>query len=212
MSGLIKRVPRRVMIAIHDLVATAVAILASFYIRFEEAGLSERRHALIYLLPAILLYAAFVYWFFQLSRPKWRFTSLPELKNIFVVATVMALSVLALDYLLVSPYFYGTFFFGKITIALYWFLQVAFLSGPRIAYRYFRYARTQYHNRGPEALPTLILGVAADAEVLLRLRTAQSKRFDRSAFSRLPTRTRIICYAAFPCSARWTTLKQSSIH
>ena len=61
MSGLIKRVPRRVMIAIHDLVATAVAILASFYIRFEEAGLSERRHALIYLLPAILLYAAFVY-------------------------------------------------------------------------------------------------------------------------------------------------------
>ena len=168
MPLLMKRIPRGVLIAIHDLVATAAAILASFYVRFEEAGLAERQHELIWLLPGIVICAAAVYRFFQLSRSKWRFTSLPDLQNIFTAATVMALSVLALDYVLLSSYFFGTFFFGKITIVLYWFLQMAFLGGPRIVYRYFRYTRTQQHNRGAEAFPTLVLGLAADAEGLLR--------------------------------------------
>jgi O-antigen biosynthesis protein WbqV len=68
----------------------------------------------------------------------------------------------------VAPNLYGTFFFGKITIALYWGLQMFFLGGPRVAYRLFRHARTQHHARGPEAIPTLVVGRAADAEVLLR--------------------------------------------
>ncbi len=59
------------------------------------------------------------------------------------------------------------YFFGKITIVLYWFLQMAFLAGSRIAYRQFRYVRTQQHVRGEHSVPTLVLGRAADAEVLL---------------------------------------------
>ena len=58
-------------------------------------------------------------------------------------ATVLAISLLVLDYMLVSPQVYGAYFFGKITIALYWFLQIAFLAGSRVAYRHFRYMRTQ---------------------------------------------------------------------
>jgi len=59
-------------------------------------------------------------------------------------------------------------FFGKITIVLYWFLQVSFLGGPRLAYRLFRHSRTQHHARRSDAVPTLLVGVAADVEVLLR--------------------------------------------
>jgi len=66
------------------------------------------------------------------------------------------------------PSLFGTFFFGKVTIALYWFLQMFFLGGPRIAYRLFRLSRTQQHVKGLDAMPTLIVGRAADAEVLLR--------------------------------------------
>ena len=52
---------------------------------------------------------------------------------------------------------------------LYWFLQMAFLAGSRVAYRYFRYVRTQQHHaRDGQTMPTLVLGRAADAEVLLR--------------------------------------------
>ena len=162
------RNPRRLLIVVHDLVATAAAIVAAFYFRFEDAGLAARFDWLLIILPGYLVYAGVVYWIFSLYVAKWRFASLPDLWNIFRAVTVLALSLLVLDYVLVAPNFYGTFFFGKITIALYWVLQMFFLGGPRIAYRSFRHTRTQHHAEQREALPALIAGRAADAEVLLR--------------------------------------------
>jgi FlaA1/EpsC-like NDP-sugar epimerase len=160
--------PRQVLIVLHDLAATAAAIVASFYIRFEASGLLERRGPLLAVLPGFLLYAGMIYWLFHLYRGKWRFSSLPDLSNIFRAATVLALSLLVLDYVLVAPNMLGAFFFGKITIVLYWFLQMFFLGGSRIAYRYFRYARTRHHAMAGEHAAALVLGRAADAEVLLR--------------------------------------------
>jgi FlaA1/EpsC-like NDP-sugar epimerase len=160
--------PRNVLIIIHDLIATAAAILAAFYFRFEAVGLADRLDWLMVILPGYLVYAGVIYWVFNLYVAKWRFVSLPDLWNIFRASTVLAFSLLVLDYVLLSADFYGTFFFGKITIALYWVLQMFFLGGPRLAYRLFRHARTQHHARGPEAIPTLVAGRAADAEVLLR--------------------------------------------
>ena len=161
-------ITRRTLIITHDLLVTAAALVVAFYIRFEDLGLTQRASWLAWLIPAFLLYAALVYWFFDLARAKWRFTSLPELNNIFKASTALALSLLVLDYILVAENFYGTFFFGKITITLYWFLQIFFLGGTRILYRYFRYARTRQRAREARSTPTLILGRAADAEVLLR--------------------------------------------
>ncbi len=160
--------PRQYLIVAHDLIATALAILASFYIRFEEGGLAERLDWLLRFLPGFVVYAAFIYLIFGLHTSKWRFTSLPDLSKIARASAVLALSLLVLDYILVSPQVYGAFFFGKITIVLYWFVQMAFLAGSRIAYRQFRYVRTQQHARGEPSVPTLLLGRAADAEVLLR--------------------------------------------
>ncbi len=162
------RNPRRILIIVHDLVVTAAAIVAAFYFRFEDAGLAARFDWLLIILPGYLVYAGVVYWIFGLYLAKWRFASLPDLWNIFRAVTVLALSLLVLDYILVAPNFYGTFFFGKITIALYWVLQMFFLGGPRIAYRFFRHARTQHHAGQRDASPALIAGRAADAEVLLR--------------------------------------------
>ena len=162
------RTPRRALIVAHDLFMTAAAVIASFYIRFEAVGLLDRRHTLFTFLPAFVVYAGFVYFFFHLYELKWRFASLPDLVNILRAATVLAVSLLIFDYVLVAPNVLGEFFFGKITIALYWILQIVFLSGSRIAYRYFRYTRTRQHARSPESNPTLVLGRAADAEVLLR--------------------------------------------
>jgi O-antigen biosynthesis protein WbqV len=119
-------------------------------------------------LPCYIVYAGIVYWYFHLYMAKWRFASLPDLRNIFRAVTVLAISLLVLDYILLYPMLFGTFFFGKVTIALYWFLQMFFLGGPRIAYRLFRLSRTERHAKGPDAMPTLIVGRAADAEVLLR--------------------------------------------
>jgi hypothetical protein len=49
---------RQLLVVAHDLVATAAAILASFYLRFEVAGLAERIDMLLLVLPGFLLYAA----------------------------------------------------------------------------------------------------------------------------------------------------------
>ena len=119
--------PRRLLVIIHDLVATAAALIASFYIRFEEAGILDRLHGLSIVVPFLLVYAIVVFWFFDLYRSKWRFASLPDLANILRASTVLALSLLIIDYILVAPNFLGSFFFGKITIMLYWLLQIFFL-------------------------------------------------------------------------------------
>ena len=144
---------RRLLIIAHDLIATAAAVLASFYLRFEAAGLAEREHTLLTLLPAFVVYAGIIYFFFHLYKSKWRFASLPDLMNIVRASTVLAVSLVALDYVLVAPNVLGQFFFGKLTILLYWLLQMVFLGGSRIAYRYFRYSRARHHARSPESNP-----------------------------------------------------------
>ena len=163
-----KLTTRQVLIVLHDLLATMAAIVVTFLMRFEGAALTERLRGLERFLPFFLLYAAVVYFIFGMHRNKWRFTSIPDLYNLFRASTVLAISLLALDYVLVAPNIYGTFFFGKVTILLYWFLQMFFLGGLRVVYRYFHYARTLQRVKVADATPTLILGRAADAEVLLR--------------------------------------------
>src|SRR5437016_11310699 len=160
--------PRMWLILAHDLLVTATAVVASFFIRFEETGLIERWRLLAIVLPAFVVYSGFVYVVSGLYKAKWRFTSLPDLFNIVRAATILAVTLLALDYVLLAPNVYGFFFFGKITIVLYWLLQIAFLAGPRIAYRYFRYTRTLQHARVGNSTPALVIGVTADADVLQR--------------------------------------------
>ena len=168
MMRLQKLTSRQILIVLHDLLATAVALVLTFVMRFEGQRLSERVHGVEIFLPFLVLYAAAVYFIFGLQRNKWRFTSVPDLYNIFRASAVLAVSILALDYVLLSPAYYGTFFFGKITILLYFFLQMFFLGGSRIAYRYFHYARMLKRVKVADATPTLILGRAHDAEILLR--------------------------------------------
>ncbi|RAI44940.1 nucleoside-diphosphate sugar epimerase/dehydratase [Rhodoplanes roseus] len=159
---------RRVLVIAHDLVATAAALVAAFYMRFEAQGLAERFDGLLLAVPVFVVYATCVYWYFDLYRSKWRFASLFDLANIVRASALLTVSLLVVDYVLLAPNFYGHFFFGKITIALYFVLQVFFLGGSRLAYRYFRFTRTRRRTVRQEATPILILGRAADSEVLLR--------------------------------------------
>ena len=102
MMRLPRLTPRQILIVLHDLAATAAAIVLTFLVRFEDQALDQRLVGLKYL-PLFLAYAAVVYFVFDLHRNKWRFTSVPDLFNIFRVATVLAVSLVALDYVLLSP-------------------------------------------------------------------------------------------------------------
>src|SRR6201996_9448784 len=165
------RNPRRMLIVVHDLVMTALALVAALYIRVENGingGLEPRYHWFLVILPCFVVYAGCVYWYFQLYRGKWRFASVQDLSNIVRAVTVLAISLLVLDYVLLYPTLYGTYFFGKITIALYWLLQMFFLGGPRVSYRLFKHSRAQHKVRHSNAVPALLIGPAAETDVLLR--------------------------------------------
>jgi O-antigen biosynthesis protein WbqV len=158
---------RNALIATHDALATALAVLTSFYLRF-ESDLADRLPLLLRILPYFVAFSVIVCYALKLTTTKWRFISLPDALNILRAATVMALALLVLDYIFVAPNVQGTFFFGKVTIILFWFLEVSFLSASRFAYRYFRYTRVRHHAKSEDAAATLLVGRAADAEILLR--------------------------------------------
>jgi O-antigen biosynthesis protein WbqV len=168
---------RNALIAAHDALATTLALLASLYLRFEGDAFLDRLPLLLRILPWFVAFSVVVCYGFNLTTTKWRFISLPDALNILRVATVLALALLVLDYIFIAPNIQGTpvvpnvqgaFFLGKTTIVLYWFLEVFFLSALRFAYRYFRYTRARHHARTGDASPTLLIGRAADAEILLR--------------------------------------------
>ncbi|MDH6261891.1 FlaA1/EpsC-like NDP-sugar epimerase [Bradyrhizobium sp. BR13661] len=160
---------RNFMIALHDLLATTAALFAAFYLRFEGGeGFYDRLPLLLQILPYFLAFSVVVFFIFNLTTTKWRFISLPDAMNIIRVASVLTVALLALDYIFVAPNVRGAFFLGKVTIVLYWFIEIFALSALRMAYRYFRYTRVRRHARTEDAAPTLLIGRAADAEVLLR--------------------------------------------
>ncbi|MGC1560739.1 MAG: capsular biosynthesis protein, partial [Bradyrhizobium sp.] len=126
---------RNALIAAHDALATALALLASFLLRFEGELLTDRLPLLFRILPYFIAFSVVVCFVFHLTTTKWRFISLPDALNILRVATVLSLALLVLDYIFVAPNVQGAFFFGKVTIILVWFLEVFFLGGARFAYR-----------------------------------------------------------------------------
>ncbi len=169
MTRLSSLTSRNALIALHDALATAAALFVAFYVRFEGGqGFQERLPLLLQILPYFIVFSVVVCYVFNLTTTKWRFISLPDALNILRVASALTLALLVLDYIFVAPNVRGTFFAGKITIILYWFLEISFLSALRFAYRYFRYTRVRRHARTEGASPALLVGRAADAEVLLR--------------------------------------------
>jgi O-antigen biosynthesis protein WbqV len=159
---------RNLLIALHDALATTAAVLVAFYLRFEGQEFLSRVHLLLLFLPGFVAFSVVVCYSFNLTTTKWRFISLPDVLNIVLATTVLTGALLFIDYIFLAPNIYGSFFLGKTTMLIYWFLEITFLSGSRIAYRYFRYTRTVNRAKSLGTSPTLLVGVAADTEVFLR--------------------------------------------
>ena len=162
--------PRIALVVAHDLFVTAAAIFASFYIRFEAAGLRGAAATRLCYVSARL-------------RRLCRHHLFPVSPLRIEVAVCLAARP--------DEYRAGSVGAGRVAAgarlraggakrarrnsssarsrsSLYWILQIVFLSAARMTYRYFRYTRTRHHARSPDSNPALVFGRAADAEVLLR--------------------------------------------
>src|SRR5258708_39825351 len=93
---------RNYLIATHDALATATALLASFYLRFEGEAFYDRAPLLLRILPWFVVLSIVVCYIFNLTTTKWRFISLPDALNILRAAAVLTLALLVLDYIFVA--------------------------------------------------------------------------------------------------------------
>src|SRR5580704_5337651 len=94
---------RNALIATHDALATALAVFASFYLRFEGDLFSDRLPLLFRILPWFVAFSVVVCYALNLTTAKWRFFSLPDALNILRVATVLTVALLVMDYVFVAP-------------------------------------------------------------------------------------------------------------
>src|ERR1700709_2472970 len=128
---------RNFLIASHDALATAFALLAAFYLRFEGGhGFMVRLPLLLQVLPWFVVFSVVVCYLFNLTTTKWRFISLPDALNILRVASVLTVALAVVDYIFifVAPSIHGgQVFLGRITIVLYWFIEIFALSALRFA-------------------------------------------------------------------------------
>src|SRR4051812_50208541 len=98
---------RTLLIAIHDALATTLALFASFYLRFEGDSFFVRLPLLLRFLPYFILLSIAVCYIFNLTTTKWRFFLLPHALNIFCGGAALSVGLLVLDYIFVAPHHLG---------------------------------------------------------------------------------------------------------
>ena len=147
------------------------ALFASFYLRFEGGdAFFARLPLLLRILPYFIVFSIVVCYVFKLTTTKWRFISLPDALNILRVASVLTFALVVLDYFLFSwrpspqaPVFAWQGNYRSLLVSRGVFAERAALRLSLFPL----YARSPQrpHRRG---IAALVIGRAADAEVLLR--------------------------------------------
>lgn len=145
---------------VHDLLVIPAAWLGALWLRFNlDAIPAPFLVQALRLLPVIVVMQGSVFLYFGLYRGVWRFTSLPDLVRILqavMVGTVLCLS--AVFFLTRMAYV------PRSMVLMSAVLLVVFLSGPRLAYRWFRERRVD-----TAVLQTvLIVGAGRAGDTLVR--------------------------------------------
>jgi FlaA1/EpsC-like NDP-sugar epimerase len=155
---------RRLISIVHDLLATALALFVSFLLRWGPEDFWRQRGTIAIVALILLPVAGIVYWAFRLDRHPWRFVSIPNLTKIAAAVSVLAALLVLLDF--VSA---GALLVPRTVPAIYWFVQIFFLAGPRMLYRAHRSQREERRAfQGIYRTPVLIAGTGDEADHLIR--------------------------------------------
>jgi FlaA1/EpsC-like NDP-sugar epimerase len=155
---------RRLISIVHDLVATVLALLLSFLLRWGTDDFGSQIGVIVTVVALMLPAAAVVYWLFRLDRSPWRFISMNDFPKIAGAAAVLALLLALIDFLS-----NGTLLVPRTVPVIYWFVQVFFLAGSRLLYRAHRNQRQERRAfQGVYRTPVLIAGTGEEADHLIR--------------------------------------------
>lgn len=154
----------------HDVVASAIAWILAYLLRFNfdmpDRFLHEMLHMLVFVVPV----QTFIFWYYGLYRGIWRYASLPDFKRIataIIIATVVAPMLLLL--------FRVDAVLPRSVLILDPILLVFLMGGSRLVYRSWKEHRL-YGLSNLQAEPVLVIG-AGDAAVNLVKELARSREW-----------------------------------
>ena len=144
----------------HDLLMIPVAWLGAFWLRFNlESIPADFLDQALLLLPVVVVLQGLTFLYFGLYRGVWRFASLPDLTRI-LQAVAVGTAVCALATFLMTRMLYVP----RASFPLFAVLLVVLLSGPRLAYRWFK---DRWHGAA-DLKAVLIVGAGKAGEELAR--------------------------------------------
>ena len=154
---------RSLLAFLHDVVASAVAWMAAFWLRFNLEVPPEYLKTALFTLPWVVAVNALLFWRLGLYRGLWRYASLPDLQKILAAVFIAALAAPAL-FLLAAP----APAVPRSVFLIVPLLLIGAMSGSRLLYRAWKEQRLLGIVRHPQANPALVLGAGASASALLR--------------------------------------------
>lgn len=156
------RLPRALLVFLHDIVAAAVAWYLAYLLRFNFALPTEFAGTVWQVLPWVVLLQSVIFFKFGLYRGVWRFASLPDLKRILMAVGVASLAAAAL-----IPFLHLSVVVPRSVLVLDPLLLVLMMGGSRFAYRAWKEHRL-YGLSQLQGEPVLVLGTGEAAVSLLK--------------------------------------------
>jgi len=153
---------KKIAVILHDFTMTAIVWQGSWWLRFNFDIPDDYWEISLYTLPLILLIQGLVFWRFNLYRGLWRFSSLPDLWNIFRAAVFGALCITLV--LFISIRLEGI---PRSILIMYPIFLIFFLGAPRLGYRVWKDHSFKL-NSATNGQRILIVGAGSAGEMLVR--------------------------------------------
>ena len=149
----------------HDVTIAAVSIVASLYLRLGNDVLDYEPKLTAIYVAGFTLIAAGVFLLTGLYRGIWRFASLPDLFNI-----TRAVSLTVLVFLPVMFVLTRLETFPRSILLIDWFVLIALLGGPRLAYRLFKDRGLDHilERVKHQSVPVLLISAKDGADTFIR--------------------------------------------
>lgn len=157
---------RRALLAfLHDVAMAAVSMVASLYLRIGNGILDYEPQLTAIYIVSFTLIAASVFLLTGLYRGIWRYASLPDLFNIARAVSFAVLAFLPVMFVLTRLEA-----LPRSALLIDWFVLIALLGGPRLAYRLFKDRGLDHilERVKHQSVPVLLISAKDGADTFIR--------------------------------------------
>jgi FlaA1/EpsC-like NDP-sugar epimerase len=150
---------------LHDVAMAAVSLVVSLYLRIGNDIVDYQPRLTAIYIAGFTLIAASVFLLTGLYRGIWRFASLPDLFNIARAVSLTVLVFLPVMFVLTRLEAWP-----RSTLLIDWFVLIALLGGPRLAYRLFKDRGLDHflERVKHQSVPVLLISAKEGADTFIR--------------------------------------------